>query len=145
MFRKIALTIVALPLCVPAFANAGATPGAIPKLSGKYVLSFIDNCTATVTTTTVHENVVLADFDPVAGTISFSGFTLVVDPDTGPLMTGISGNFAFSNTKTSLTLNNVVYQAMYGSVKKGVATSLSYIGVSSPNCGAQGTLTRQGA
>ena len=56
-----------------------------------------------------------------------------------------SGSGAYSNTDTTITIGGTTYQATYGPVNsKGIATYLSYIGVTSGGlCEDEGWLMRQ--
>ena len=110
-----------------ALADAPAPKKGIPVLSGTYTYTWIESCFNTNGTLAgvSHTTGTLA-FDKASGMATLSGFTAQGEP---PVLTTISGSAAYSNTKTTVTINGQTYDVFYGALDKGVATSATYIAV----------------
>lgn len=130
LFASIAVACLA----VPASASVEA---ATPLLSGDYVMTLINNCVQSGGS--VSQTTALATFDADAGTLKYKGFVA----DGNPLfMIGVTGSGPYSNTKTTVTFNNITYKAIYGAVSGGVAQYASLIALVKINngpCGNQVT------
>jgi len=116
-------------------AMAADPPKAVPAVSGTYTYTWIESCFNT--------NGTLAGVSHTTGTVAFntttamaslSGFTAQGEP---PVLAPISGTAAYSNTKTTITVDGQAYDVFYGKVAKGVATSLTYIAVVNGDDGAK--------
>lgn len=128
----------AVLLCTSAVASQDA---GVPQLSGGYLLTLINNCVESGSS--VSQTTAAANFDTGTGILSFKGFVA----DGNPLfLIGVSGSGPYSNTKTTVTFDNITYKAFYGAVKQGVAQSASLIALvngASGTCANQVTLVHQ--
>ncbi len=135
--------ILAFALAACAIATPAAAKKDVPVLSGAYVYTSVESCTSQGGTSVTHITGI-ATLDPDAGTATLNGFH--ADGQSSSLE-AISQNATYSNTKTTLTLNGQVYQVFYGTLKKKVATYLSYIGTEEEDggsiCSQQAWLSRQ--
>jgi hypothetical protein len=133
--RAISTAAITLMFCGSALAAAAPPPKAVPAVSGTYTYTWIESCFNTNGTLAgvSHTTGTLA-FDSGSGMATLSGFTAQGSP---PVLTTISGTAAYSNTKTTITINGQTYDVFYGKVAKGVATSLTYIAVVDGDSGAK--------
>ncbi len=126
---------IAATLLLCGSAIAAPPPKAIPALSGSYTYTWIESCFDTngMLAGVSHTTGTLS-FDPGSGMATLNGFTAQGEP---PVLAPISGTAAYSNTKTTVTINGQSYDVFYGKVSKGVATSFTYINVVDGDDGAK--------
>ncbi len=111
----------------------------VPILSGSYVFNAVENCVASSGTFSQVSGII--KFDADTGKAEQDGFLVSGDPVT---LQHFKGTGTYSNSKSTLTLDTDTFQATYGKLSKGIATYVSYIGLSaSGNCGVQGWLSRK--
>jgi hypothetical protein len=122
----------------PAMAQSSqAEPPAVPALKGGYVLTDVQLC---ISGKGVSSQITgLASFDPTSGTLKLNGYIATGDPLT---LNHLKQTLSYSNSATTVTLGDTVYQVTYGKLEKGIATYLSLIAVADP-CAAQIWLSRQ--
>jgi hypothetical protein len=116
--------------------SAQAEAPAVPVLKGGYVLTDVQLCTAGSQSSQITG---LATFSPKSGTLKLAGYIANGDPLT---LTHIKQSLPYSNSATTVTLGDTVYQVTYGKLEKGIATYLSLIAAADP-CAAQIWLSRQ--
>ena len=143
--RAISASAVILMFCGSAIAAALPPPKAVPKISGSYTYQWIESCfNSDGGIAGVSHTAAVVNFDSTSGMATLNGFHAHGSP---PVLDPISGTAAYSNTKTTLTLNGTVYEVFYGKVTKGIATSLTYIAVvdgdGDVKCSEQVQLIRQ--
>jgi len=133
--RMFPIAAVTLMFCSSALAAGTPPPKAVPAVSGTYTYTWIESCFNTNGTLAgvSHTTGTLAA-DSGSGMATLNGFTAQGSP---PVLTTISGTAAYSNTKTTITINGQTYDVFYGKVTKGVATSLTYIAVVDGDSGAK--------
>ena len=126
--------------CVCASAQAQSTNAsakAVPKIDGNYVMSDMEICNPGKNGPVVISG--LATFNSTTGKLKLVGSVASGDPMT---LNPLKQTLSYSNSATSVTLGDTVYQAIYGKLANGVATYLSLIAAADP-CAAQITLSRQ--
>ena len=137
---------------------AGATT--VPVISGKYFISAVSVCQpqiqVTYTSGTVSgisvpfagsmlNTAAVGDFNASTGKVSLSGaantgsvllFSDNVGHNAGTPFAGgpVKVKYAWSNTDTSVTINGVVFQPVYGHEKNGVVESFMLEGIDSGGC-----------
>jgi len=126
-----------------AFATAGAAPvhaenQDVPQLSGTYVFNATQNCLPS--TGDLESLTGTMTFDPSTGKMKLFEYITSGNPLT--LQKG-KGTDIFSNSASTFTLDSTTFQAFYGKLAKGVATSFSFIGVVGDGCALQVSLTLQ--
>lgn len=127
----------AIAFAIGGAASVRADNEVVPKISGTYVFNAVQNCLP-----------VTGDLQNLTGAMTFDSTTSkmkVVEYITSgtplTLQKG-KGTDIYSNSATTFTLDSTTFQAFYGKLEKGVATSFSFIGVTG-GCGLQVSLTRQ--
>jgi len=136
-----AIPTIVLAGCLFA-ATAMAQPSqakapAVPVLKGGYVLTDTQMCISGKGQ--FSQITGLATFDPISGKLKLDGYSSGGDPLT---LTHIKQTLSYSNSATTITLGDTVYQVTYGKLEKGIATYLSLIAAADP-CAAQIWLSRQ--
>lgn len=130
--------IAAFCCSAPAMAESSqAEPPAVPILKGDYVLTDIVNCVP-------GEGNVLqltgqGSFDPTSGKFKLDGYAASGNP---LVLTRSKQSLSYSNSATTITLGDTVYQVTYGKLEKGIATYLSFIAADG-TCASQMWLSRQ--
>jgi hypothetical protein len=150
----------------PAFsASKKPIAASVPAISGKYLLTYIETCQATVSTTkdpstgdvgslnTVEPGQITHDTG--LATVSSHSLTTAGFEDKGSLLIvkGISGqtpmaesswnqNVTFSNTASTVTIGGGQFHAWF-SPASGAAQSIIFSGLSSKGCAATGTMIKQ--
>ena len=152
---------VAIALFCLAGASEAATP---PILSGKYLATYEQFCQPSLSITYANppSGFVLSSISSTnAGKFRSDAVTMTFTPGTstvvvngsenkssaisllcnvlcsiGDPMTSASVNLSapYSNTASTMTLNGVVYQAIYGALKVGVAQSGVMVGIDGSGC-----------
>jgi hypothetical protein len=144
--RLVAASVAVILLATPAFA------GKVPALSGAYIVTYNEVCQANTNTQNggaSHSEAVLATFDPGTATATLSGqdvngaLVVISGPPTGYTTSPVEGSGPYSNTKTTLTLGGVTFNIVYGAVKKGVAQSAVFNGITAGNCAASAMAVHQ--
>jgi hypothetical protein len=133
--RAFPAAAVMLMFCGSAVAAVTPLPKSVPAVSGSYTYTWIESCFNTNGSLAgVSHTTGIVTFDSESGMASLSGFTAQGSP---PVLTTISGTAAYSNTKTTITIDGQSYDVFYGKVTKGVATTLTYIAVVNGDSGAK--------
>lgn len=136
MKKVLFASVAVLCLAMPAAASVEA---ATPQFSGSYVMTLINNCVQSGSS--VSQTTALATFDAEAGTLKYKGYVADGDP---LFLLGVTASGPYSNTKTTVTFNNITYKAIYGTVTGGVAQYASLIALIKSEtggpCGNQLTL-----
>lgn len=133
-----ATAIFACCVCASAIAQSTNTNAkAVPQIDGNYVLTDIEVCNPGKTGPVIIT--ALASFNSTTGKLKLAGTVASGDPMT---LNALKQSLSYSNSSSSVTLGDTVYQAIYGKLDKGVATYLSLIAAADP-CAAQATLSRQ--
>lgn len=120
-------------------ADAQSSPAktpAVPTLTGDYVLTDVQICTMGESQSQITG---LASFDTTTGKLKLVAYMASGDPLT---LNHFKQTLSYSNSATTVTLGDTVYQATYGKLANGIATYLSLIAVADP-CAAQIWLSRQ--
>ena len=126
--------VATLMLCSAATA-AVSPPKAVPKVSGAYTYTWIESCFNTNGSLAgISHTTGVVTFNTGTGMATLNGFTAQGSP---PVLAPISGTAAYSNTKTTITIDGQSYDVFYGKVAKGIATSLTYINVVNGDDGAK--------
>jgi len=81
----------------------------------------------------------LASFNSTTGKLKLVGSVASGDP---MVLNPLKQTLSYSNSLTTVTLGETVYQVVYGKLDNGVATYASLIAAADP-CAAQITLSRQ--
>jgi hypothetical protein len=130
-------TVAVSFFCAPAGAQSSqAKTPAVPALKGGYVLTDVQICTTGKSQSQITG---LATFNTTTGKLKLDGYIATGNPLT---LTHLKQTLSYSNSTTTVTLGDTVYQVTYGKLEKGVATYLSLIAVADP-CAAQIWLSRQ--
>ena len=131
-------TLAALLVGAPAMAQSlQGSPPDVPVLSGTYAYTQVQNCVKS--SGTFYQVTASATFDPKSGTFKEDGYAASDDPLT---LNHVKGHASYSNSGTTLTLGDTIFQVTYGKLEKGIATYLSAIAVVN-SCGVQAWLSRQ--
>jgi hypothetical protein len=131
--RLIAASAISLLLSTPASAAK------VPALSGSYIVTYNEICQAGSNDDgRSHSEIVLATFDPAAGTATLSGKDVngglrVNGADFGYETDPVTGTGSYTNTKNTLTLNGITFNVLYGAVKKDVVQSAVFNGITDDN------------
>lgn len=134
--RTVAAATSVFFLCAPAMAQSYQTePPAVPILKGGYVLTDVQNCVSGA----FSQITGLGTFDPTSGTFKLNGYLATGNPLN---LTHVKQSLSYSNSGTTITLGDTVYQVTYGKLEKGIATYLSFIAADG-TCAAQIWLSRQ--
>lgn len=131
---------IALVSCCCLTAPASAQPAqanAVPVLTGDYVLTDVEVCNPNKSGPV--EIIALATFNSTTGKLKLVGSVASGDPMT---LNALKQTLSYSNSASTVTLGDTVYQAVYGKLSKGTATYLSLIAAADP-CAAAITLSRQ--
>lgn len=146
MLKRIFATATALALLTaPAFA-------AVPAISGKYALGASGTCQAIQSGSVVGliESLnELANFDSTTGMVKFTGTGIFGDlvvwtnGTSGYETKTINQTQTYSNTATTVTVNGITYNIVYGPVKNGIAQSAIYNGFDANGCPVTGVAIRQ--
>jgi len=129
---------VVFVFCAPAMAQSSHTETpAIPILKGGYVLTDVQICVSGKGQSSQITG--RASFDPASGTLKLNGYIATGDPLT---LNHLRQSLSYSNSASTVTLGDTVYQVTYGKLEKGIATYLSLIAAVDP-CAAQIWLSRQ--
>jgi hypothetical protein len=141
LHRLMTIPAAALAACLfvaPAMAQSFQveTP-AVPILKGAYVLTDMQLCISGKGQSSQITG--RATFDPTSGTLKLDGYIATGDP---LLLNPLKQRLSYSNSATTITLGDTVYQVTYGKLDKGIATYLSFIAAVDP-CAAQIWLSRQ--
>ena len=132
-----AFAFVACCFCAPDDAQASQRgPQDVPLIKGDYVLTDTQLCTSKGMNSQITG---LASFDSTTGKIKLTGYIASGDPVT---LDHLKQTLSYSNSATTVTLGDTVYQATYGKLANGIATSLALIAAADP-CAAQIWLSRQ--
>ena len=122
----------------PASAQPSQTlPPDGPTLKGAYVLTDTLMCVPGKGGFTQLSG--LATFDPQSGKLKLDGYSAGGDPVT---LNHVRQTLPYTNSASTVTFGDTVYQATYGKIEKGVATYLSLIAAADP-CAAQVWLSRK--
>src|SRR5262249_16235137 len=119
-------------------ASVRAENEAVPQLSGTYVFNATQNCLPS--TGDLQSLTGTMTFDPSTGKMKVCEYITSGNPLT--LEKG-KGTDIFSNSASTFTLDSTTFQAFYGKLAKGIATSFSFIGVIPGGCALQVSLTLQ--
>jgi hypothetical protein len=146
---------------------APSTATAAPVLSGAYILSASSNCQAMLTTVTNAEGQVIAVTVNPAGNLNGIAGTVTFTPETGRALvsaisvdgslllkqgsntetlkqTAVNEDWAYSNTDFALTLNGIVYRAVYGKRANGIVQQFNVVGREEGNrCVFTGAFSRR--
>ena len=123
---------------VPASAQSSRSlPPDGPTLKGDYVLTDAVMCTPGKGG--FSEVTGLATFDPKTGKLKLEGYSAGGDP---VKLSHVKQTLPYTNSASTVTFGDTVYQATYGTIKKGIATYLSLIVAADP-CAAQVWLSRR--
>lgn len=123
---------------VPAGAQSSQTlPPDGPTLKGAYVLTDAVMCTPGKGG--FSEVTGLATFDPKSGKLKLEGYSAGGDPVT---LSHVKQTLPYTNSASTVTFGDTVYQATYGTIEKGIATYLSLIVAADP-CASQVWLSRK--
>jgi hypothetical protein len=135
----LAFAMVAVSLFnAPAMAQSSqARTPTVPILKGGYALTDVQICVSGKGLSSQITG--RASFNTASGTLKLDGYIATGDPLT---LTHLKQTLSYSNSTTTVTLGDTVYQVTYGKLEKGVATYLSLIAVADP-CAAQIWLSRQ--
>jgi len=117
--------------------STNANAKAVPKIDGNYVLTDIEVCNPGKTGPVIISG--LATFNSATGKLKLVGSVAGGDPMT---LDPLKQTLSYSNSATTVTLGDTVYQAIYGKLANGIATYFSLIAAADP-CAAQATLSRQ--
>ena len=125
-------------LSAPASAKSSQikTP-AVPTLKGGYVLTDMQVCTSGKGQSS--QITALATFNTTSGMLKLDGYIATGDPLT---LTRLKQTLSYSNSATTVTLGDTVYQVVYGTLEKGIAADPSLIAADDP-CAAQIWLSHQ--
>jgi hypothetical protein len=135
-------------LAAGAFALfAVPAPAAVPKLSGTYIVNYNEVCQASLVngnnnTGESHSEALTVTFDDSTKTATLSGIDIqgaLVDMNgtpSGYTQAPLSGSGPYSNTKTTVTIDGTTFNIFYGPLKKGVAQSAAFNGITTGNCAA---------
>jgi len=138
VLRVLTIAAAAFAFCATASAQSSeANPQAVPKLKGGYVLTDVQLCVPGKSQN--FQITGLATFDPATGKMKLNGYTAGGDPMT---LNHVRQTLSYSNSATTVTLGDTVYQVTYGSLENGIAAYLSLMAVADP-CAAQIWMSRQ--
>jgi len=115
--------------------SSRAGPPAVPMLKGGYALTDVQMCNSGNSS----QITALATFDTTTGKLKLKGYIATGNPVT---LDTLTQTLSYSNSATTVTLGDTVYQVTYGKVANGIATYLSMIAAANP-CAAQIWLSRQ--
>lgn len=125
---------------------------ATPVILGKYIVNYNEICQANdpdiqfAGQGQTNTETLLANFDSSSGTVKITG-TVMYGPLIGSYValasTTTSQSTTYSNTATTITIGTTTFTVLYGPLKKGVAQSAVFSGVSSGLCAASATAMRQ--
>ena len=161
------MKITLLLACV-AFSVAAPAIAATPTISGKYALSYVETCQATIsytrpsgkpyvsTVNTVRpghaeSQMMLATFNSATHMVTGSGYS-----DEGDLLIiqNVAGgkvvkevvwtlNNSYSNSATQITVAGSSFHVVYARIVGAIAYHADFIGIPSAGCVAHGTLEHQ--
>lgn len=101
--------------------SASGLAARVPELSGAYIVTYNEICEASANSDgRSHSDILLATFDPVAGTATLSGKDVngaVRTNNESPLgyvTDPITGTEPYTNSKDKLTLGGETYNIIYG-------------------------------
>lgn len=144
--------------CLPAMVGAAALTlfavpagASVPALSGKYALGGSGTCQALESGSSpgaIESVIETAKFDPATGMVkqtatSITGDLLAWTGTTGYHTKRNSKTVTYSNTATTLTLNGITYNIVYGTVTNGIAQFAAFNGFDKNGCAITATMTRE--
>ena len=120
-----------------ALAGAQADAKAVPAITGDYVLTDTQVCSSNNFGPVLIS--ALASFNSTTGKAKLVGSIASGSP---MVLAPLKQTLSYSNSQTTVTLGETVYQVIYGKLDNGTATYLSMIAVDDP-CAAEIVLSRQ--
>ncbi|HEY5046580.1 MAG TPA: hypothetical protein VII49_00985 [Rhizomicrobium sp.] len=131
--------VVATTLTLWAMPTWAAT---VPTISGKYISTFNAICQAVDSNQDglIDNGAEVTNFDSSTAMLHTTGYgidgSLVVWPGgtAGLTQFKLSQTAPYSNTATTLTIDGIVYNVVYGTVKNGIAQSLAISGIGPNGC-----------